>query len=57
MFSFVQWDSPLLLVGELALSVAVVAGVMFVVRMVGSRPPRSPGNGDEERSVGKKTDA
>jgi hypothetical protein len=44
MFNFVQWDSPLMLVAELALSVAFIAGVLFVARIVNSRSARPPHN-------------
>ena len=33
----VQWDSPLLLIGELALSVMVIAVIMFVAQLVNKK--------------------
>lgn len=45
MFTFIQYDSPLTLVIELALSVMIIAGIMLVARLVNSRsqpPPSGP---------------
>ncbi|HYP40288.1 MAG TPA: hypothetical protein VEX13_07985 [Chloroflexia bacterium] len=41
MFGFVQWDSPLTLLIEVALSIAVLAALMWVARRVNaaSTPP------------------
>jgi uncharacterized integral membrane protein len=36
-FGFVQWDSPLALVLEVALSLAIIAGLLFVVRRVNAQ--------------------
>jgi hypothetical protein len=46
-FTYVQWDSPLTLVMELALSVMVIAGIMFVARLVNSRA-RPPSGGPQD---------
>ena len=36
-FGFVQWDSPLALILEVALSLAIIAGLLLLVRRVNSR--------------------
>jgi hypothetical protein len=46
LFGFVQWDNSLMLLMELALSIAVIAGIMFVARLTGIEAgPRSPESG------------
>ena len=37
MFGFAQWDSPIALVLEVALSLLIVVGLLFVVRGVNAR--------------------
>ena len=37
MFGFVQWDSPLAFIIEVALSLAIVVGLLFLVRRVNAR--------------------
>ena len=50
MFNFVEWDDPLMLVMELALSVAFIAGVLFVARLVNANAAPPPF--DEGESIG-----
>lgn len=52
MFTLVQWDSPLALVMELALSVMVIAGIMFAARLANARSQPPPN--DTESSHGEK---
>ena len=57
MFTFVEWDDPLILVMELALSVAFIAGVMFVARLVNRNSASSPrSEADVAAEVAKKDD-
>jgi hypothetical protein len=44
-FTFVEWDNPVVLVAELALSVAFIAGIMFAARLVNAKSPSPPGGG------------
>ena len=45
MFDLIVWDSPLALVAEIALSVAFIAGTLFVARVVNARSGPSADGG------------
>lgn len=45
MFVLELWDSPQMLLGELALSVAVIAGILFVARLANARSGMPTGRG------------
>jgi hypothetical protein len=47
MFGFVQWDSPLALLLEILLSVAVIVVVMWLARFTAARSPETQVPGPE----------
>jgi flagellar biogenesis protein FliO len=52
MFGFVQWDSPLALLGEFLFALLIFIGILFVVRRVErGRPPSTPKPGEPSDDV------
>jgi hypothetical protein len=50
MFGFVQWDDPLTLLLEVLLSLAIVAGLILVVRRVNARAAAQHAAGEPDAS-------
>ncbi len=42
MFGFVEWDSPLALLGEFLFALLVFAAILAIVRRVERKPPPPP---------------
>lgn len=52
MFGFVQWDSPIALLIEVVLSLAIVAGLLWLARRVNAQsPPRATGGDNGSNTV------